>query len=732
MEVVTLRRVNHNTAEGRQTRKRRLTAIIGAIAAPLLALTGIVVTAGPAIAHASNTTSTVSCVAATGEGIVAWKVDNDYNEDMEVTYTSKPSVVPLGTIIPATGGGANTFQTFNETIGAPALGLTSSITLAFVWHGDNFPQGNRTYTSAAIPGNCTSPTASASATAVGPGCSVDGSATFSLNHAHWLDPTPTTPGSYNPRAEADAGYTFPDGSTIMNVPYAVNPGLPIYDPACIMPQTGSVTPVVAYCTGAPTWIVVPNSITLSATPGGIWTIKYDFNNDGDFADANESTVLPIGQGGTFSPPNGYVNYIVELRDGDSVDGNAVADLDTTWWPIDASTVACSPPTVGGPCVATSSDTSTPANPNGWAPDGAAPTYTVNGLEYLTPTAADKQSLYHGITLKLADLTELSYTIDPINYPEASIQLRIFADGAPNGFSTLYGEFYLNGGAPAGKTTVDVLNWKFTSTRPANTGGLAFGTLNDFLKLKPNADIFLYGPNQGANNAGGHSVVSEISINCHKTTFGFDVITAPTPPVVPGPTCYADGGPLPPADVNGVITPAFHGPGNYDYVYTAPAGVSYPGGVLTITYPAVVLPQLLPSDPLCQTKVTPVTPTSTAQFCKAGNLVPATVTIPSLPVGVTYLLNGTPVVGGKTYPLPSGTTTTVTAQPLNNTFALTDPLWSWSVSVPAAVVCIAELAFSGQDAAYITVVSQVIMAALGGIVVGTLIVLFLYRRRPRES
>lgn len=129
---------------------------------------------------------------------------------------------------------------------------------------------------------------------------------------------------------------------------------------------------------------------------------------------------------------------------------------------------------------------------------------------------------------------------------------------------------------------------------------------------------------------------------------------------------------------------------------------------------------------CPTTVTPVNPSATQQQCVAGStpsVKPASYTIPST-TGVAYfkVVNGvdTPIKAG-TYTPSANETVTITAKPIDDTFVLSDPEWSWSASF-ASVICIGELAMTGAD------IGLVVAIILGVIVVGALLIREGRRRR----
>jgi len=129
--------------------KKFIAATTAAFFAVALVLVGA---AAPASAHAAALSVGVTCNDAAGTAVVTWTIDNDYNEQLNVT-ASNNAAIPVGTTLAATGGNADTTKSFVQNVSAPAGGKNLTATLSFRWDGDNFTQNNTTQ-SIVVPPTC--------------------------------------------------------------------------------------------------------------------------------------------------------------------------------------------------------------------------------------------------------------------------------------------------------------------------------------------------------------------------------------------------------------------------------------------------------------------------------------------------------------------------------------------------------------------------------------------------
>lgn len=208
--------------------KKFVAAITAVFFAVALVLVGA---ATPASAHTATLNATVTCNNAAGTAVVTWTIDNDFNEQLNVTASNNSSI-PVGTTVAATGGAghADTTKTFTQNISAPAAGKTASATVSFRWDGDNFTQ-NGTAQSIAVPPSCgikTTPTptptptatqdpkdASATLTDTPATCtSAEKVAEGALSHATWqsaISYSGTGNNTYTAVAVAESGHLFANG-----------------------------------------------------------------------------------------------------------------------------------------------------------------------------------------------------------------------------------------------------------------------------------------------------------------------------------------------------------------------------------------------------------------------------------------------------------------------------------------------------------------------------------------
>lgn len=187
--------------------------------------------------------------------------------------------------------------------------------------------------------------------------------TFPLAAGTSVDVVAHTTGNYTP-AEVDFNYTGQDQ-------------LAASSDACATVETGTHSTSVAACTVPLDGTTTPNGLTISAVPGGIWSV-HDYNSDGTIDNGNS---LPVNTGYTTDHPNdGYRLYTLTLSDADSTDGYTVTPLTFDWTPVDASTLSCTPAVVPVPPVVT--------------PPASTPPAVVPSVPASDNTSTDDSSLAH--------------------------------------------------------------------------------------------------------------------------------------------------------------------------------------------------------------------------------------------------------------------------------------------------------------------------------------------------
>jgi hypothetical protein len=259
--------------------------LIAAVSTVFIAVAlSVVAVAAPASAHTATLTSTVTCNTTDGSATVTWKLDNDYNEVLNVTKSDN-ATIPVGTTVAATGGSnhPDTFKTFTQTIPAPAAGKTASATLSYQWTGDGYGYDDKTVYSSKVSSDCKVPTpkdASAAVVDTPAACAaaetvVEGT----IANATWNTAT-TNGGVFKATATATAGHLFGSasaGGTLSNdkksesfaitLHSALSPG----SATCRVASAAVVT-VAATCQA-------PESVTEGAISHATWSaVTYHTSN----------------------------------------------------------------------------------------------------------------------------------------------------------------------------------------------------------------------------------------------------------------------------------------------------------------------------------------------------------------------------------------------------------------------------------------------------------------------
>jgi len=188
-----------------------------------LSVAGVALSAS---AHDAELTASVQCQP-DGSATVTYTLTNDYNLVETVIASSNPTVAPVNSTVPATGGGANTSKTFIETVAAPAANKTGSLTTHSQW-SDGWPSATGQERSATykVPSTCVVPlVAVVSVTQVAPSCSTASTytdANFTAVNATWTDAIDNSVGTHTRHATA-VNATFAGGGTTSSVNYTVSP-----------------------------------------------------------------------------------------------------------------------------------------------------------------------------------------------------------------------------------------------------------------------------------------------------------------------------------------------------------------------------------------------------------------------------------------------------------------------------------------------------------------------------
>ncbi len=185
-----------------------------------------------------------------------------------------------------------------------------------------------------------------------------------------------------------------------------------------------------------------------------------------------------------------------------------------------------PPPPGDDVCVVSSDTSTPAAPNGWFSEYGTPTFTDTGV-VLSTVSVTKMDYVHATSTPLADIDSLGYSVTnlgPSGTPTASFQLTVLGanrlDGTPSGFTTLVWEPYRNGHAiDASGDFTDIQDGYWWSTRPilGANGQSDPQLLSTILANNPNIVPAFYRGNLGTGNDGATSEIHWMEFDC-KTTY----------------------------------------------------------------------------------------------------------------------------------------------------------------------------------------------------------------------
>ena len=204
----------------------------------------------------------------------------------------------------------------------------------------------------------------------------------------------------------------------------------------------------------------------------------------------------------------------------------IANLDATSTALSVTpgaTTAFAPEDLKATVTDTTNNVSTPANPNGWATEDTAPTYSTAGIVFDNSVNTGVIDYLHPVAnVPLAGISGLSFTVNNSGGPQAAYNMEVDTTGPGTGYTTLAWEAYNNGQPLVGDGTVHTFsnlesgNW-WSSHIASGPGSQASPiTLSAFDTLYPNAVIISYGAHQ--HNAGSVSTVNHITFQSTNTTF----------------------------------------------------------------------------------------------------------------------------------------------------------------------------------------------------------------------
>ena len=293
---------------------KKILATIGVTA--LLTGAGLMA-AQSASAHDAFLTGSTSCNTADGSATATWILSNDWDTAATVSNSTN-TVIPNGTVIPPKTNGTNGTKTFVQTIAAPAAGVSVTASYTATWPDHTVRDIKAVKVT--VPSNCTVPPAkdaSAAVTITAPSCGVAAVLHLTGTNVTWSGTADGTPGpkTYNSKATATAGHTFPNGDTSKQFNGRLagplhyqntNPHAPCYRPDT--DAAASVSVSAPSCTAPAVLTLTGQNVTWTGTENGaVGPLSYDST-----ATATRGHAFPNGDAsknftGDLAGPLGYQN-----------------------------------------------------------------------------------------------------------------------------------------------------------------------------------------------------------------------------------------------------------------------------------------------------------------------------------------------------------------------------------------------------------------------------------------